>query len=107
MLIESIYQKLHDQNICGSGYDFSVRFLGKSPSYYSVIKTRNQNPTTDVLFTLEFSLERKAKEYSSNRYPFFIRTRNRLLQLKKEVRKYREKKIMDDFINFKDKTYEI
>ena len=106
-MIDEVFEQLKNDSVCESAYQFSREFLGKSPSYYSVLKARKKQATTDVLFTLEFALEKKAKEYSSNRYPFFIRTRNHLIQLQKEVRIYREKKIMDDFINFKKKSYAI
>ena len=100
-MIDMVFEQLRNDSVCKSAYQFSREFLGKSSSYYSVLKTRKQNPSTDVLFTLEYALENKAKLYSRNNYPFFIRTRNHLLQMKEEVRRYRENKIMSDFINFK------
>ena len=103
-MIDAVYEQLRNDSVCESAYQFSREFLGRSPSYYSVLKARKKQATTDVLFTLEYALENKAKAYSSNNYPFFIRTRNHLLQMKQAVREYRESKIMTDFINFKEKT---
>ena len=103
-MIDVVYEQLRNDSVCESAYQFSREFLGKSSSYYSVLKSRKKQATTDVLFTLEYALENKAKAYSSNNYPFFIRTRNHLLQMKEEVRRYRENKIMTDFINFKDEV---
>lgn len=102
-MIDAVFEQLRSDSVCESAYQFSREFLGRSSSYYSVLKSRKKQATTDVLFTLEYALENKAKAYSSNNYPFFIRTRNHLLQMKEAVRQYRENKIMSDFINFKDK----
>lgn len=101
-MIDAVYEQLRNDSVCESAYQFSREFLGRSSSYYSVLKARKKQATTDVLFTLEYALESKAKDYSSNKYPFFIR--NHLLQMQKEVRAYRENKVMKDFINFKRET---
>lgn len=106
-MINAVFEQLKNDNVCESAYQFSKEFLGRSPSYYSVLKSRKKQATTDVLFTLEYALENKAKAYSSNKYPYFIRTRNHLLQMKEAVKEYRENKIMTDFINFKGKMYEV
>jgi len=101
-MIDLVYEQLRNDSVCESACQFSREFLGKSASYYSVLKSRNQQPTTDVLFTLEYALKNKAEAYSSNRYPFFIRTRNHLLQLQTDVREYRENRIMEKFMSNKD-----
>jgi len=106
-MIDAVFEQLKNDSVCESAYQFSREFLGRSPSYYSVLKSRKKQATIDVLFTLEFALENKAKAYNNNNYPFFIRTRNHLLQMKEAVREYRENKIMTDFINFKGRMYEI
>lgn len=103
-MIDAVFEQLRNDSVCETACQFSKEFLGRSPSYYSVLKARKLQPTTDVLFTLEFALGNRAKDYSSNNYPFFIRTRNHLLQMKEEVRQYRENKIMNDFVNFKNET---
>lgn len=103
-MIDEVFEQLRNDSVCTSAYQFSREFLGRSPSYYSVLKARKKQATTDVLFTLEYALENKAKSYASNRYPFFIRTRNHLLEMKEAVRAYRENKVITSFINFKDKT---
>ena len=102
-MIDLVFEQLRNDHVCGSAYQFSKEFLGKSPSYYSVLKARKKQPTTNVLFTLEFTLRNKAEFYSNNNYPYFIRTRNHLLTLSSKVKDYRESKVMNDFINFKNK----
>ena len=89
MLIESIYNKLHDQNICDSAYDFSVRFLGKSRSYYSVLKTRNVQPSMEVIATLEIALKNTSSLFS-DRHPVLTKTRITLQDLAVDVGQYRE-----------------
>lgn len=101
-MIEEVYEQLRNDNVCESAYQFSKDFLGRSSSYYSVLKARNKQPTTDVLLTLEYALANKAKAYCNNNYPYFIRTRNHLLKMKEEVRLYRENKIIDKFMGYKD-----
>ena len=89
MLIESIYEKLHDQNICDSGYDFSTRFLGKSKSYYSVIKSRKKQPSIEAISTLEIALKNTSCLFS-DRHPIFTKTRISLQSLSNDVKQYRE-----------------
>ena len=91
MLIESIYQILHDQSICDSGYEFSVRFLGKSKSYYSVLKARKMEPSIEAIATLELSLKNTSTIFS-DRHPVLTRTRISLQKLSNEVKLYREKR---------------
>jgi len=94
MLIESIYQTLHDQSICDSGYEFSVRYLGKSRSYYSVLKARKEEPSIEALSTLEISLKNTSAIFS-DRHPVLKRTRIALQQLSDEVKSYREERSND------------
>ena len=90
MLIESIYQKLHNQNICDSGYDFSVRFLGKSKSYYSVLKSRKEKPSIEAISTLEIALKNTSTIFS-DKHPILTKTRISLQSLSDDVKQYREK----------------
>lgn len=90
-MIDNVYQKLRDQNICSSAYDFSVRFLGKSRSYYSVIKSRNEEPSIEVMSTLEIALRHASRQYS-DKHPVLTATRLTLESLSEEVRDLREKK---------------
>ena len=101
-MIDLVYEQLRNDSVCASACEFSRDFLGRSASYYSVLKARKQQPTTDVLFILEYALKNRAELYSSNRYPYFIRTRNHLLQLQTDVREYRENRIMNKFMGYKN-----
>ena len=93
-MIESIYKTLHDQNICDSAYDFSVRFLGKSRSYYSVLKTRKEEPSMEAIATLEIALKNTSNLFS-DRHPIFTKTRISLQSLSNDVKQYREKRSND------------
>lgn len=89
MLIDTVYQKLHEQRLCKNAYDFSTRFLGKSKSYYSVLKTRNDQPTMEAIATLEIALKNISSIYDNNDVPFFSKTRDTLLSLSNDVGRYR------------------
>ena len=90
-MIESIYNKLHDQNICDSAYDFSVRYLGKSRSYYSVIKSRKEQPSMEAISTLEIALKNTSSLFS-DRHPVLTKTRITLQDLAVDVGQYREQR---------------
>ena len=94
MLLDTIYQKLHEQSVCESGYEFSVRYLGKSRSYYSVLKARKEEPSIEALSTLEISLKNTSAIFS-DRHPVLTRTRITLQQLSDEVKSYREERSND------------
>lgn len=101
MIIDQVYKQLRDDNVCRSAYQFSKQFLQKSPSYYSVIKSRNIAPSFDALLALEATLLETAQAYTSNRYPFFIRTRKHLLAMHSAVSKHRQQQVLLKFINNK------
>ena len=50
--MESIYTELKDNHITTNSEDFSKRFLRKSPHYYSAMKSKGSDATTDVLIDL-------------------------------------------------------
>ena len=50
--MESIYTELKDNHITTNSEDFSTRFLRKSPHYYSAMKSKGSDATTDVLIDL-------------------------------------------------------
>ena len=104
MVLEDVYKKLHKERLCDSAYDFSKNYLGKARSYYSVLKARNAEPSTEALVMLELSLKDRASMFESDRYEFYSRLRNGLLSLSKEVRDYRNKQCMD---RLREKKYEV
>jgi hypothetical protein len=57
MTITDIYEELRRKKICGNERDFSRRFLGKSDSYYSVVKARKQDISLEALCYLEYVLK--------------------------------------------------
>ena len=91
MLLEDVYAKLKKQHLCSSAYEFSEFFLGKSKSYYSVLKARNEEPSIDAIATLEFALKAKAELFSDN-HPVFIRVKNELETLSEQATRFREKR---------------
>ena len=103
MIIDYVYEQLRSDSVCNSAYEYSREFLGRSASYYSVLKAQKKEPSFDVLLILEVALKKRAELYKSCNYPFFIRTRNHLLEMSKTVREYREQQIMMKFITCKDK----
>ena len=104
MNIQEIYNQLKRDHLCDSAYDFSKNYLGKARSYYSVLKARNAEPSTDALVMLELSLKDRASMFESDRYEFYSRLRTGLLSLSNEVRDYRDKQCMD---RLRDNKYEV
>ena len=102
MIIDYVYEQLRNDSVCESAYKFSREFLGRSSSYYSVLKAQQREPTFDVLLILEIALMKRAESYANPNYPFMIRTRNHLLEMHKMVKEYREQKILMKFITYKN-----
>jgi hypothetical protein len=81
LVIEKVFEQLRNDNVCRTAHEFSEDFLGRSPSYYSMLKARRREPSTEALLTLELSLRSAARIFESNRYPYFVRTHKHLLEL--------------------------
>lgn len=64
MKIQSVYEELKGANLCKSAYDFSVVYLGKNRSYYSVLKATRSEPSIEALVMLDYVLALKAGELS-------------------------------------------
>ena len=90
MLIEQVYKKLQEENLCDNAYDFSVRYLGKSKSYYSMIKVRNEMPSITAISTLEAALKNAEFLYSNSSHPVIVKSRQSLQNIRAEVVDYRE-----------------
>ena len=95
MNIQTIYEQLKNDHLCDSAYDFSENYLGKAKSYYSVLKARNAEPSTDALVMLELSLKEKALVFESDTYEFYSRLRTGLLLMSNEVRDYRDQRCIE------------
>jgi len=81
MLLEDTYNQLRFCNVVNNAYEFSTDFLGKNKTYYSVLKTRRQEPSVDTLIYLEIKLADTASFYKRYNYPHFKRTYNHLTKL--------------------------
>lgn len=103
MIIEYVYEQLRNDNVCSSAYEYSKDYLGKSSSYYSVLKAQKREASNTVLLTLELALEKKAEFYANDKIPYFIRTHNHLLEMLKAVKSYREQQIMMNFVTYKSR----
>mgnify|MGYP000557053050 CR=1 FL=1 len=102
MIIDYVYEQLRNDSVCDSAYEYSRIFLGRSSSYYSVLKAQNREPTSDVLLLLEAALMSRTELYMNNNYPHVLRIRNNLLEMHKIVKDNREQQIMMRFITQKD-----
>jgi len=68
-LIEQIYEELKENKITKNNEDFSIRFLNRSPKYYSVIKHKNLEANNEILVNLANKLEQLnfiRSKYSNN-----------------------------------------
>jgi hypothetical protein len=54
--ITQVYEQLRTANIVSSGEDFSVRFLRRSPKYYSAIKAQGRDARIELLVELRSNL---------------------------------------------------
>ncbi len=65
--ITQVYEQLRTANIISSGEDFSVRFLKRSPKYYSAIKAQGRDANVLLLSNvlLELMKRRRALQQRS------------------------------------------
>ena len=56
-MVEYAYATLRDLGLTRSQYDFSQRWLGQCPSYYSVTKARGSEPSMKSLLLLDLQLQ--------------------------------------------------
>jgi prephenate dehydrogenase len=64
--ITQVYEQLKTANIVSSGEDFSVRFLKRSPKYYSAIKAQRRDARIELLVELRTNLL-TARQYLEQR----------------------------------------
>ena len=95
MELQKIFDELHDVHVCNSAYEFSTRFLGKSKSYYSVLKAKELEPSIDALSILEIALKDKALSYANDKYEIFAVRRKQLLSLSDKVNALRQQQCID------------
>ena len=70
---------------CRWAYDFSVQYMGKAPSHYSVLKARNMEPSIGALCVLERTLINKVSYYDGFDMPVLRNKRGRLIGLCEDV----------------------
>lgn len=74
MELQEVYNELKQLNLCKSAYDFSVEYLGKDRSYYSVLKATNTPPSIEALVMLDFALTQNVRELGNSDHPVIQRT---------------------------------
>lgn len=99
MELQNIFEELHNVHVCKSGYEFSTHYLGKSKSYYSVLKALEAEPSIDALSILETALKEKASEYTNDKYEIFRIRREQLLSLSDKVGAMREHRCIETLNN--------
>ena len=95
MQLQKIFEELHGVRLCNSAYDFSTNYLGRSKSYFSVLKANQAKPSIDTLAILETALREKASDYDSDEYEIFTVRRNQLLSLSASVSTMRNQRCID------------
>ena len=95
MELQKIFEELHGVHLCKSAYDFSTKFLGKSKSYYSVLKANKVKPSIDALAVLETALKAKAHDYVGDKYEIFTIRRRQLLSLSVSVGEMRNQRCIE------------
>lgn len=85
MELQAVYEELHNTHMCKSAYDFSTDYLGKSKSYYSVLKASKAVPSIEALSMLENALSEKAIHYDNRKYEAYNIKRKQLSSLSNTV----------------------
>lgn len=93
MLIDEIYKQLLFDGICHSTEQFSTEYLGKYENYYNILKIRRVVPEIETLFYLYTALTNKAISIKSHKYPYFVRTRNHLINCCNQIQKHIQQQI--------------
>ena len=92
MKLQNIFEELNKVYLCKNAYEFSTEYLGKSKSFYSVLKANNLDPSISTLAVLEMALKNKATEYLDDRYEIYTLRRNHLLKLSDTVKAMRQQR---------------
>ncbi|WNC72495.1 DUF6626 family protein [Thalassotalea psychrophila] len=85
MELNDVYKELRRNRLCRNGRDFSVRYLGKDRSYYSVIKATKTEPSVIVLMNLYFNLNKQADAVYDPNSPVINRIQRELNVLSASV----------------------
>ncbi len=85
MELKVIFDELHKVKLCNSAYEFSTNYLGKSKSYYSMLKSKNMEPSIDALSILELVLNEKASLCVGDKFGIVKTRRKKLLKLCKKA----------------------
>jgi hypothetical protein len=96
MCLEEVYEELRKYGLCESAYEFSRSYMKKSPSYYSVLKARNLEPSLGALCVLEQSLIIKASYYDGYDLPVLLNMKGRLMRLSEDVSGQRQGRVGND-----------
>jgi hypothetical protein len=83
MGLYDIYETLNKIDLCDSAYSFSTDYLGKSKSYYSVLKAKEKEAGIDSILWLETVLREKIRDYSKFDYQRYKEKKDELVKLHK------------------------
>lgn len=89
MDIQTIYHSLRQARCCRSGYEFSEKFLGKTKSYYSVLKARDMEPSLEALLNLEYRIGNLASNLRESDDCYLQVAAGRLAKIEQDVVGYR------------------
>ena len=59
MFLENLYDEMRRAQLVRSAYDFSRKYLGRSPNYYSVLKARQLEPSIGTVLNLEKAISQE------------------------------------------------
>ena len=86
MELQTIYDELKELNLCKSAYDFSVDYLGRDRSYYSVLKATDKEPSIEALVILDYALTEDASRLCNSDHPVIQRAHTTISGLSTEIR---------------------
>jgi hypothetical protein len=106
MGLYDIYETLNKIDMCDNAYDFSTDYLGKSKSYYSVMKAKEKEASIDSILWLESVLREKIRDYSKFDYQRYKEKKCELINLHKQAnqlsKNYRIAKGIDEEDGYDD-----
>lgn len=92
MNIHTIFSSLKKSRCCSNAYDFSENYLGRTKSYYSVLKARNLEPSLEAVLNLEYKLEELRTDLENDDEESLRNAATRLAIVSEQVAHYKQER---------------
>lgn len=85
MELIDIYKRLKTRDLCLNAYEFSQQYLGRAPNYFSVLKAKKRQASTQVLLNLYFALRERSEAIRDPSIPCLESRSKELITLSNSV----------------------